>query len=47
MSVNECKFKEENSCNLPISDGAVTEFDVDANSDIDNFLTLFVAIVSK
>jgi hypothetical protein len=30
-----------------ISDGAVTEFDVDANSDIDNFLTLLVAIVSK
>ena len=30
-----------------ISDGAVIEFDVDANSDIDNFLTLFVAIVSK
>jgi hypothetical protein len=27
--------------------GAVTEFDVDANSNIDNFLTLFVAIVSK
>lgn len=30
-----------------IFDGAVTEFDVDANSDIDNFLTLLVAIVSK
>lgn len=30
-----------------ISDGVVIEFDVDANSNIDNFLTLFVAIVSK
>jgi hypothetical protein len=30
-----------------IFDGAITEFDVDANSDIDNLLTLFVAIVLK
>jgi hypothetical protein len=30
-----------------ISDGAIVEFDVDANSDIDNFLTLLVTIVSK
>jgi hypothetical protein len=30
-----------------ISDGAIAEFDVDANSNIDNFLTLLVTIVSK